>query len=110
MPEIVANNYKGNYIVAHPAKSQLLINPRNTVVGAKRLIGRAFTSPAGSEISGRFAYEVVEGENGEAAVRPGDKVLSLQRISSMVLSQVREIAQHWRGTAVSPATITRPAF
>ena len=110
IPSIVAYNDKGKFIVGHPAKSQLLINPRNTVVGAKRLIGRAFTSPAVSEISGRFAYEVVEGENGEAAVRLGDKVLSLQRISSMVLSEVREIAQHWLGTEVSRAIITVPAY
>src|SRR5438105_14866042 len=110
IPSIVAYNEKGKFIVGHPAKSQLLINPRNTVVGAKRLIGRPFASPAVSEISGRFAYDVVEGENGEAAVRLGDQVLSLQRISSMVLSEVREIAQHWLGIEVSRAIITVPAY
>jgi molecular chaperone DnaK len=110
IPSIVAYNDKGKFIVGHPAKSQLLINPRNTVVGAKRLVGRPFASPAVSEISGRFAYEVVAGENGEAAVRLGDQVFSLQRISSMVLSEVREIAQHWLGTEVNRAIITVPAY
>jgi molecular chaperone DnaK len=110
IPSIVAYNDKGRFIVGHPAKGQLLINPRNTVVGAKRLVGRPFASPAVSEIRGRFAYDVVEGENGEAAVRLGDQVLSLQRISSMVLSEVREIAQHWLNAEVSRAIITVPAY
>jgi len=110
IPSIVAYNDKGKFIVGHPAKGQLLINPHNTVVGAKRLIGRPFASPAVSEIRGRFAYDVVEGANGEAAVRLGEQVLSLQRISSMVLSEVREIAQHWMGTDVSRAIITVPAY
>jgi molecular chaperone DnaK len=110
IPSIVAYNDKGKFIVGHPAKGQLLINPHNTVVGAKRLIGRPFASPAVSEISGRFAYDVVEGEKGEAAVRLGDQVLSLQRISSMVLSEVREIAQHWLDSDVRRAIITVPAY
>jgi molecular chaperone DnaK len=110
IPSIVAFNEKGKFIVGHPAKGQLLINPRNTVVGAKRLIGRPFASPAVSELVGRFAYDIVEGENGEAAVRLGDQVLSLQKISSMVLSEVREIAQHWLNSEVTRAIVTVPAY
>jgi molecular chaperone DnaK len=110
IPSIVAYNDKGKFIVGHPAKGQLLINPHNTVVGAKRLVGRPFASPAVSEMRGRFAYDVVEGENGETAVRLGDQVLSLQRISSMVLSEVREIAQHWLNGDVNRAIITVPAY
>ncbi|HZX65885.1 MAG TPA: Hsp70 family protein [Myxococcales bacterium] len=110
IPSIVAYNEKGKFIVGHPAKSQLLINPRNTVVGAKRLVGRPFSSPAVTEIAGRFAYDIIEGDNGEAAVRLGDQVLSLQRISAMVLGEVREIAQHWLGTEVTRAIITVPAY
>jgi molecular chaperone DnaK len=110
IPSIVAYNEKGRFIVGHPAKSQLLINPRNTVVGAKRLVGRPFSSPAVTEIAGRFAYDIVEGENGEVAVRLGDQVLSLQRISGMVLAEVREIAQHWLSSEVNRAVITVPAY
>ena len=55
IPSIVALSEKGKLIVGHPAKSQLLINPRNTVVGAKRLIGRPYGSQAVTDLAGRFA-------------------------------------------------------
>src|SRR5205085_3353432 len=39
IPSVVALNEKGNVIVGHPAKGQLLINPKSTVYGFKRLVG-----------------------------------------------------------------------
>ena len=36
IPSVVALSDKGKLMVGHPARSQLLINPRNTVYGAKR--------------------------------------------------------------------------
>ncbi|HEY4769122.1 MAG TPA: Hsp70 family protein, partial [Myxococcales bacterium] len=81
IPSIVAINDKGNLIVGHPAKSQLLINPGNTVYGSKRLVGRQFESPAVRDLVGRFPYQIVAGARGEAAVQLGDRQFSLQQIS-----------------------------
>src|SRR5882724_7847291 len=75
IPSVVALSDKGKLMVGHPAKSQLLINPRNTVYGAKRLIGRQFKSPAVTDLLGRFSYEVVAGPRGEAAVSMGGQIL-----------------------------------
>ncbi|GAC1604039.1 MAG: molecular chaperone DnaK [Myxococcales bacterium] len=110
IPSIVAVNDKGKTMVGHPAKGQMLTNPRNTVFGAKRLIGRAFDSTVVTELAGRFPYRIVAGIRGEAAVQLGDQQLSLQKISSMVLSEVRDIAQHYLKTPVSRAVITVPAY
>jgi molecular chaperone DnaK len=110
IPSIVALNDKNKFIIGHPAKSQLLINPHNTVYGAKRLIGRQFASPAVTELIGRFPYKIVSGMRGEAAVQLGPQLLSLQKISSMVLIEVKEIAQQYLRQAVTRAVITVPAY
>jgi molecular chaperone DnaK len=110
IPSVVALSDKGKLMVGHPAKSQLLINPRNTVYGAKRLIGRQFKSPAVTDLLGRFSYEVVAGPRGEAAVSMGGQIYSLQKISSLVLAEVKELAERWLGTGISRAVITVPAY
>ena len=44
LPSVVALSAKGDLLVGRVAKDQLLINPRSTIYGAKRLIGRKFQS------------------------------------------------------------------
>ena len=110
IPSVVALSDKGKLLVGHPARGQMLINPKNTVYGAKRLVGRQFNSPAVSDLVGRFSYEIAPGPRGEAAVKLGDRIYSLQKISSLVLAEVKDIAQQWLGCEVSRAVITVPAY
>ena len=110
IPSVVALNDKGNMIVGHQARGQLLINPRNTVYGFKRLVGRQYKSPVVTDLVGRFSYEIAEGLRGEASVKLGEKIFSLQKISSLVLSEVKELAERWLGEPVSRAVITVPAY
>ena len=46
----------------------MLMNPRQTVYGAKRLVGRAFDIADRAGVPRRFHYEIVEGDGGAAAV------------------------------------------
>ncbi|WP_239469747.1 TIGR02266 family protein [Archangium violaceum] len=110
VPSILALNTRGKLVVGHPAKGQMLTNPRQTVYGAKRLVGRPYESPIVREIKDRFAYEIAPGDNGEAAVKLGDRVYSLQQISALILREVREVAQNQFGQPVSRAVITVPAY
>ncbi len=110
IPSVVALNEKGNLIVGHQALGQLLINPRSTVYGFKRLIGRQFKSPVVTDLVNRFSYEIAPGLRGEASVKLGDKIFSLQKISSLVLGEVKELAERWLGEPVTRAVITVPAY
>ena len=110
IPSVVALNEKGNLIVGHQAKGQLLINPKSTVYGFKRLVGRQFHSPVVSDLVDRFSYEIAQGLRGEASVKLGDKIFSLQKISSLVLSEVKELAERWLNEPVTRAVITVPAY
>ncbi|HEX5744849.1 MAG TPA: TIGR02266 family protein [Archangium sp.] len=110
VPSILALNARGKLVVGHPAKGQMLTNPRQTVYGAKRLVGRPYESPIVQQIKDRFAYEIAPGGNGEAAVRLGDRIYSLQQISALILREVKEVAQNQLGQPVSRAVVTVPAY
>lgn len=51
------------------AKNQMVTNPRNTIWGWKRLIGKKFRDPTVQNELGRLPYEVVEGPEGSVNVR-----------------------------------------
>jgi len=110
VPSIVALNSRNKIVVGHLARAQLLTNPRATVYGAKRLIGRPFESEAVQEIRSKFAYEIVPDANGLAAVRLGPETLSLEQISALILREVKEVAQNHLGEEVNRAVITVPAY
>ena len=110
VPSIVALNARNKIVVGHLARAQLLTNPRQTVWGAKRLVGRAYDSPVVQDIKSKFAYEIVAGPEGLAAVRLGSEVLTLEQISALVLREVKEVAQNHVGEEVNRAVITVPAY
>ncbi len=110
VPSIVAVNARDTVVVGHLARAQLLVNPRATVYGAKRLLGRPYDSAPVRELKGKFPYEIVEGPAGEAAVRLGWRTLSLEQVSALVLREVKEVAQNHLGEEVNRAVITVPAY
>jgi molecular chaperone DnaK len=110
VPSIVALNARNRIVVGHLARAQLLTNPRQTVWGAKRLVGRAYESHVVQDIKSKFAYEIVGGPEGLAAVKLGPEVLRLEQVSALVLREVKEVAQNHLGEEVNRAVITVPAY
>jgi molecular chaperone DnaK len=110
VPSIVAVNARNRIVVGHLARAQLLTNPRATVYGAKRLVGRSFESEVVQEIRSKFAYEIVPDPNGLAAVRLGPETLSLEQVSALILREVKEVAQNHLQEEVNRAVITVPAY
>ncbi|NVJ06716.1 TIGR02266 family protein [Myxococcus sp. AM001] len=110
VPSIIAVNTRGKLVVGHPAKGQMLTNPRQTVYGAKRMVGRPFASPVVEQLKDRFHYEIAASENGDAGVKLGEHVYTLQQISALILREVREVAQNQLGHPVSRAVVTVPAY
>ncbi|HET6440095.1 MAG TPA: TIGR02266 family protein [Anaeromyxobacter sp.] len=110
LPSIVAYDAQGRLLVGHAAKAQMVVNPRNTVYGSKRLVGRPFASPTVQACRDRFHYEIVEGPGGTAAVRFAGRDFSLQQISAVMLREIREIASQALGEAIDRAVITVPAY
>jgi molecular chaperone DnaK len=110
LPSVVAYDAQGRLLVGQVAKAQMVVNPRNTVYGSKRLVGRPFASPTVQACRDRFHYEIVEGPGGAAAVRFAGRDFSLQQISAVILKEIRELASHALGEPVDRAIITVPAY
>jgi molecular chaperone DnaK len=110
LPSVVALSDRGDYLVGGAAKDQLLTNPRNTIYGAKRLIGRKWTSRVVQDLRSYYSYDIVEGPQGEAAVSLGGRVHGLPQISGMVLAHVKKIAEAFLGREVPEAVISVPAY
>ena len=110
IPSIVAYADDGRLLVGHSAKAQMELNPRNTVYGSKRLIGRPFGSQAVQQMKSRFHYEIIEGPNHEVAVRIVEKNFSLQQVAALILTEIRDIARELLKEEVNRAVITVPAY
>ena len=111
LPSVVALSPKGDLVVGGVAKDQMVINPRNTIYGAKRLIGRKFDSQ-GRAAAARATTRTTSSSdaNGDAAVTLGDKIYSLPQISSFVLGHVKTIAEQFLGGPIEEAVISVPAY
>jgi molecular chaperone DnaK len=110
LPSVIALNPKGDVIVGGAAKDLMVVNPKNTIYGAKRLIGRKYNSRVVQELKGYFSYDIVEGPEGEAAVMLGGQTYTLPHASSFVLKQAKTIAEQFLGGPVEEAVITVPAY
>ncbi|MCE9671384.1 Hsp70 family protein [Myxococcus stipitatus] len=110
LPSVVALSSKGDLLVGGVAKDQMVTNPRNTLWGTKRLIGRKYHSKSVEDLRGAFPYDIVEGPNGDAAVMLGGKLYSLPQVSSFVLSQLKTIAEQFLGGPIDAAVISVPAY
>src|SRR3954470_16049145 len=110
LPSVVALSGKGDLLVGGVAKDQMVTNPKNTIWGAKRLIGRKFNSRVVQELRHYYPYDIVEGPDGEAAVNLGGKTYTLPQVSSFVLAQVKTIAEQFLGGKVDAAVISVPAY
>ena len=110
LPTVVALSERGDVLVGGVAKDQLVTNPKNTIYGAKRLIGRKWSSKVVQELRNYYSYDICEGPNGEAAVLLGGKVHTLPEISAMVLAHIKKIAEAFLEKDIGQAIISVPAY
>src|SRR6187549_1116634 len=109
-PSIVAVTEAGKRLVGHIAKRQAITNAENTVYAAKRLIGRKWNSPQVKNSIMTSSYTIVEGPHSDVRIRLRDKTYSVPEISSMVLQEMKVIAEDYLGEPVKKAVVTVPAY
>jgi molecular chaperone DnaK len=107
-PSVVAFEANGNVLVGQQARRQAITNPENTIFSAKRFVGRRFDE-LGEDVA-RMPFNLVRAENGDAAIRVGDKVYPPPEISARVLMKLKKAAEDYLGHDVSEAVITVPAY
>jgi molecular chaperone DnaK len=110
VPSIVGFTDKGDRLVGHIAKRQMLTNPVNTIFAVKRLLGRKFDSPEVVKARDLLPYEITGAPNGDIRLKIHDKQFSPAEISAIVLGKLKEIAEGFLGTEVDEAIVTVPAY
>jgi molecular chaperone DnaK len=109
-PSVVAVTEAGKRLVGHIAKRQAITNAENTVYAAKRLIGRKWNSPQVKNAILTSSYTIIEGPHSDVRIKLRDKTYSVPEVSSMVLQEMKIIAEDYLGEPVKKAVITVPAY
>ena len=108
-PSVVAVTKKGERLVGKVAQRQRVTNPKNTIYGIKRLIGRKFSDKEVQKDVEISPYKIVKKGNGVAVEMDG-KEYTPEEISAMVLSKIKADAEAFLGEPVTEAIITVPAY
>ena len=109
VPSIVYIDEFGNVVVGEAAKAKLITDPQRTIFSAKRLIGKSFNDI--KDNASFFSYKVIDdNKDGLVKVQVGDKFYSPVELSSFILKELKQRAEHILKTPVNKAVITVPAY
>ncbi|OJT22407.1 2-alkenal reductase [Archangium sp. Cb G35] len=110
IPSIFAIDDKGNELIGYEAKRQWQLNPKNTIYGSKRLVGRGYKSDIVDAMKKVVAYSVRPGKKNDVVLDVGKKEFSLQEISAKILNKIRDVAANYLKTPIRRAVVTVPAY
>ncbi|GIY32699.1 heat shock protein 70 B2 [Caerostris extrusa] len=100
-------------LIGDAAKSQVALNPENSIFDAKRLIGRKFDDPKIQQDMKHWPFKVTN-HGGKPKIRvefKGEqKLFNPEEISAMVLTKMKETAEMYLGEKVTDAVVTVPAY
>lgn len=109
VPSIIYFDDLGGVVVGEEAKQYLISQPQNTIFSAKRLMGKSYNDV--KENASFFTYKVID-DNTESLVKVqvGDRFYSPVELSSFILKELKQRAEHILKTPVKKAVITVPAY
>ena len=108
LPSVVWFRAADKAVVGHAARMQIIDDPRNTVHGAKRFLGRRFQSEFVARHKDRFAYQLMEGADGLTSVEIYGKIIALTDVVQHVLRQILDHANHVAGERFRECVLTVP--
>ena len=109
VPSVVHFDAFGNAEVGEKAKTYLETDPSNTIFSAKRLMGKSYKDV--KENAGFFTYKVIDDDTDSLVkVQIGDRFYSPIELSSFILKELKNRAEHILKTPVNKAVITVPAY
>lgn len=109
VPSVVHFDALGNAIVGEEAKKYLETDPQNTIFSAKRLMGKSYNDlKANADF---FTYKVIDDDTDSLVkVQVGNRFYSPIDLSSFILKELKQRAEHILKTPVTKAVITVPAY
>ena len=109
VPSVIYFDENANIIVGDEAKKKLITEPQNTIFSAKRLMGKSYNDIKENESF--FSYKVIDDNTeGLVKVQIGSRFYSPVDLSSFILKELKQRAEHILKTPVNKAVITVPAY
>lgn len=109
VPSVIHFDEMGNVIVGEDARQYLITVPARTIFSAKRLMGKSYNDLRSHAEA--FTYKIID-DNLESLVKVqvGSTFYSPVELSSYILKELKQRAEHILKTAVNKAVITVPAY
>ncbi|MHB8873944.1 MAG: Hsp70 family protein [Myxococcaceae bacterium] len=108
LPSVVWFHAGDRALVGQAARTQIVDDPRHTLFGTKRFLGRRFQSEYVAKHRDKFAFEIVEGEDGYCAFHVYGQVRPLTEVAYLVIEQILTLANHAAGTPFKECVLTVP--
>lgn len=109
VPSVIHFDEYGNVTVGEAAKNFLVTQPQNTIFSAKRLMGKSYNDI--KDNASFFSYKVIDDSNQTMVkVQAGNKFYTPAELSSFILKELKQRAEHILKTPVNKAVITVPAY
>jgi molecular chaperone DnaK len=108
-PSVVSFSPDGLKYFSVEAVARRILDPKNTVYSAKRLIGLPFRSDEVQRALLRLPYGLKEGNNEQAVFIGPDRTYTIPEVSGLLLGYLRQCAEMFLSEAVNAAVITVPA-
>ncbi len=110
VPSMMTFDADGTFHVGQGAADRQILEPRRTVYGSKRLLGRTFQAELAADLQSHFAYPLGEAEEQRFGAQINGSVVSMDTIAAHILEEVRDTAELHLGVKVEAAVITVPAY
>ena len=109
VPSVIYFDETGNVIVGEEARKKLISESQNTIFSAKRLMGKSYNDI--KDNAAFFSYKVIDDNTGSLVkVQVGNKFYTPIDLSSFILKELKQRAEHILKTPVNKAVITVPAY
>merc|ERR1712039_1083848 len=107
---VVAYTEDNGILIGKSAKNQAITNPKRTIFGAKRLIGRKYQDEIVQKDNKLVPFKIIESENGDAWFSVNKKNVAPQQVSAEILREMKKTAENYTGKKIDSAVITVPAY
>ncbi|CAM9127597.1 unnamed protein product, partial [Lampetra fluviatilis] len=112
-PSVISLGPKSRAI-GSAAKTQVVTNCKNTFQSFKRFHGRLFSEPYVQQQAARLPYQLVPlpngGVGGKVMYMEEEAVFSVEQMSGMLLSKLKEVAESALKKPVTDCVISVPTF
>jgi molecular chaperone HscA len=109
VPSVIYFGEDGSVTVGEEAKKYLITDTANTIFSAKRLMGKSYNDV--KQNASFFTYKIIDTDiESLVKVQVGETFYSPIDLSSFILKELKQRAEHILKTPVTKAVVTVPAY